>query len=335
MPRLARLDAPGVLHHIIIRGIERRQIFRDDKDRDNLVGRLSKFLPETRTTCYAWTLLPNHAHFLLRSGDVGLPTLMRRLLTGYAVSFNRRHHRHGPLFQNRYKSIICQEDVYLKELVRYIHLNPLRARVVADLKVLGEYPYCGHSVLMGRNERPWQDTSYVLSYFGGRIREAREHYLSYILAGKDQGRRPELVGGGLIRSLGGWEEVKKIPLKGQSRIKGDERILGESDFVMEVLSLAKQKYSRQYEFKRLGYDIQKVAVVVARIYEIDPKYLFSKGRQRTKVEARSLLCYWAARELGMSLTDIGKYLDMSPPGVGYAVERGEIIAGKNNYQMIE
>jgi len=225
--------------------------------------------------------------------------------------------------------------VYLKELVRYIHLNPLRARVVADLKVLGEYPYCGHSVLMARNERPWQDTSYVLSYFGGRIREAREHYLSYILAGKDQGRRPELVGGGLIRSLGGWEEVKKIPLRGQSRIKGDERILGESDFVMEVLSLAKQKYSRQYEFKRLGYDIQKVAVVVARIYEIDPKYLFSKGRQRTKVEARSLLCYWAARELGMSLTDIGKYLDMSPPGVGYAVERGEIIAGKNNYQMIE
>jgi putative transposase len=335
MPRLARLDAPGVLNHVIVRGIERRHIFRDDKDRDNLVERLSKLLPETQTTCYAWALLPNHAHFLLRSGDVGLPPLMRRLLTGYAVSFNRRHRRHGPLFQNRYKSIICQEDVYLKELVRYIHLNPLRAGVIVDLKTLGEYPYCGHSVLMGKNERSWQDTRYVLSYFGGRIKEARDHYLSYVLAGIDQGRRPELVGGGLIRSLGGWEEVKKIPVKGQSRVKGDERILGESEFVTEVLFSANEQYDRQYELKRLGYDIQKVADVVAKIYEMDKSSLFSKGRQKIKVEARSLLCYWAARELGMSLTHISRHLGMSPPGVGYAVERGEIIARKNNYQMID
>lgn len=190
-----------------------------------------------------------------------------------------------------------------------------------------------HSVLMGSNERPWQDTSYVLSYFSGRIREARDHDLSYVMAGIDQGRRPELEGGGLIRSPGGWE-VKKISPKGQSRVKGDERILGEGDFVAEVLSFAIQKYNRQYELKRLGYDIQKVADTVTRIYEIDPKYLFSKGRQRAKVEARSLLCYWAARELGMSLTDIGKHMGMSPPGVGYAVERGEIITRKNNYKMM-
>ena len=79
-------------------------------------------------------ILSNYAHFLLRSGPKGIAALMRRLLTGYAVSYNRRHKRHGQLFQNRYKSIICQEDSYLLELVRYIHLNPLRAKALIDLK---------------------------------------------------------------------------------------------------------------------------------------------------------------------------------------------------------
>ncbi len=133
MPRSARLDAPGVLHHIIIRGIERRAIFKNDFDRENFLERLSSLVPETQSICYAWVFMSNHAHFLLRSGSQGVAHLMRRLLTGYAVSFNRRHRRHGPLFQNRYKSIICQEDAYFKELVRYIHLNPVRAKTVPDL----------------------------------------------------------------------------------------------------------------------------------------------------------------------------------------------------------
>jgi REP element-mobilizing transposase RayT len=119
MPRAARLDAPGVLHHIIIRGIERRKIFQDAKGRENLLERLGSLLSETKTACYAWALLPNHAHFLFRTGEVALATVMRRLLTGYVASFNRRHRRHGHLLQNRYKSSICQEDTYVKELDRY------------------------------------------------------------------------------------------------------------------------------------------------------------------------------------------------------------------------
>jgi REP element-mobilizing transposase RayT len=196
MPRSARLDAPGVLHHIIIRGIERRPIFKDNKDRDNLLNRLSILLPRTKTLCYAWALMPNHAHFLLRSGEAGISYLMRRLLTGYAVYFNRRHDRHGQLFQNRYKSIICQEDAYFRELVRYIHLNPVRAEVVKDLSNLSTYGYSGHSTLMGEEKRTWQDDKYVLSYFGKRTSTARKRYLNYIRGGLDQGRRPELTGGG-------------------------------------------------------------------------------------------------------------------------------------------
>ena len=209
MPILARLDAPGVLHHIIIRGIERRKIFRDDKDRDDLIDRLSALLPATQTACYAWAFIPNHAHFLFRSGSAGISTLMRRLLTGYAIHFNRRHKRHGQLFQNRYKSIICQEDMYFRELVRYIHLNPLRAKIVSDIKAMNKYPYSGHSVLMGREKQDWHDTKYVFSYFGKKLPGSRKGYLLYVKKGIDQGRRPEFTGGGLVRSLGGWSMIKK------------------------------------------------------------------------------------------------------------------------------
>ena len=110
MPRLARLDAPGILHHIMIRGIERQDIFRNNKDWDDFLEWLSIILPETKTSCYAWLLMSNHAHFLFRSGKTGISTIMRKLITGYAVSFNHRYSRHCQLFQNRYKSIICQED---------------------------------------------------------------------------------------------------------------------------------------------------------------------------------------------------------------------------------
>jgi len=319
---------------VIIRGIERRKIFLDDQDREDFLERLKELLPKTDTVCYAWALLPNHAHFLFRTGNVPLATVMRRLLTGYAVRFNLRHRRHGQLFQDRYKSIVCQEDVYLRELVRYIHLNPLRAKLVLDIGELNEYRYCGHSALMGKRQRGWQETGYVLSYFGQRVRKARNDYLKYVGEGVGQGRRPELMGGGLIRSLGGWEEVKKLRIMGQDRVKGDERILGESEFVTEVLLSAEEKYSRRYELKRLGYDFERVQGRVAEIYGIDKKELSTPGRQKRRAEARSLLLYWGVRELGLSGTMLARRFGMSQPGVVYAVKRGERIAEEKGYRLI-
>jgi REP element-mobilizing transposase RayT len=333
MPRLARLDAPGILHHIIIRGIERRKIFRDNKDRDNFIDRLSDLLPATQTTCYAWAFIPNHSHFLFRSSGK-ISTLMRRLLTGYAIYFNKRHRRHGQLFQNRYKSIICQEDMYFRELIRYIHLNPLRAKIVSDIKELNKYPYSGHSVLMGRIKHEWQDTKYVLSYFGKKVSESRKAYLSYVKKGIDQGRRPELTGGGLVRSLGGWTMIKKLRLKSQDRIKGDERILGDSKFVTALLSDAKEKLERSYKLNDMGYDLKKISQMVSKIYDIETEEIYSKGRRKVQVEARDLLCYWAVRELGISCTDLAKQLEMTQPGVGYAVSRGEKIAKEHKYQLL-
>ena len=110
MPRKARIDAPGALHHIIVRGIEQRNIFENDRDRDQFIRRLDDILTETETPIYAWALMPNHVHLLLKTGLTPVATIMSRLLTGYAGYFNRRHRRHGHLFQNRYKSILCQNN---------------------------------------------------------------------------------------------------------------------------------------------------------------------------------------------------------------------------------
>ena len=210
MPRQARLDAPGTLHHVIVRGIEKRMIVDDGKDRENFVKRMGEIALDSATTIYAWSLMSNHAHLLLRSGKKGLSGFMRRLLSGYAISYNIRHKRYGHLFENRYKSIVCEEDAYFRELVRYIHLNPLRATLVKSLRELDGYPWCGHSVVMDRKRHEWQDRDYVLSWFGRREAEARTAYRRYVKEGIEDGRRPELVGGGLIRSLGGWSQVVSL-----------------------------------------------------------------------------------------------------------------------------
>ena len=335
MPRLARLDAPGALHHIMIRGIERRVIFRSDQDRRDFLKRLAVLLPESQTQCYAWVLMKNHVHLLLRSGVSGISQLMRRLLTGYAVYFNRRYRRHGQLFQNRFKSIICQENVYFKELVRYIHLNPVRAKVVGDIGSLNRYPFCGHSALMGKQKRPWQQNDYVLSYFDKSVSDARQSYLEYVQTGFNQGRRPELTGGGLIKGLGGWKAVRKIRLKGQDRVKSDARILGDSDFVTRILEEANEKLDRHYELKSRGYDLTKVEERVMEIFGIKRDVIYSSGRRQQQMQARSLFCHWAVDELGMSRTEIARCLGMTQPGVGYAVNRGAQIAQSMNYKLIE
>src|SRR4030043_610944 len=210
MPRRSRIDAPGALHHVMVRGIDRKKIFTDKKDYSAFIGRLGDLLIESKTSCYAWALIPNHFHLLLRSGNVPISVLMKRLLTGYAVNFNRRHRRYGHLFQNRYKSILCQEDSYLLELVRYIHLNPIRAGIVRDLNELDAYPYSGHSVVMGKVKHGWQNTQEVLGMFGGSPGSARRSYRNFVKKGVAEGKRHDLTGGGLLRSAGGWEGVKAL-----------------------------------------------------------------------------------------------------------------------------
>ncbi len=334
MPRKARIDAPGALHHIIVRGIERRRIFSDDQDRDNFIERLGDIVTETETYCFAWALIPNHAHILLRSGQTPLATVMRRLLTGYAVSYNRRHRRHGHLFQNRYKSILCQEDNYLLELVRYIHLNPLRAKIVKSLKDSDKYPYSGHSALTGKIQREFQDTVYVLRLFGEKVPAARKAYRTYVEKGIAQGRRPELVGGGLIRSAGGWSLVKAMR-RAQDHMKSDERILGDGEFTQLVLDEARERLEERYRLQAQGYDLDKVTIRVSSELGINPEQVWAQGKHPLTVKARSLLCYWAVRKLGFSATELSKKLGVSQPSVSISVKRGEKIAKTGQLEFVE
>ena len=334
MPRKARIDASGALHHIICRGIERRKIFADDADRDNFLDRLGIILKETSTPCYGWALIPNHFHLLLRTGKVPISTVMRRLLTGYAVSFNRRHRRSGHLFQNRFKSILCQEDLYLKQLVGYIHLNPLRARMVAEFKDLAGYPYGGHSAILGKLKRDFQDVDCVLQLFGDKVTEARRNYREYVRKGIELGRRPELVGGGLLRSSGGWRVLKAMS-KARIHLKGDERILGDSDFVEEVLAEQKEQFERRYWLKAQGYDIDQVVQKVAAVFDIEPGEIWKPGNQPLRVKARSLVCYWSVRELGMSGTSVGKLLGLGQSAVSRAVVRGEKLTQDMDLSLVK
>lgn len=332
MPRQSRIDAPGALHHIIARGIGRKKIFNDDTDRQSFIDRLAMIIGETQTQCFAWALIPNHFHLLLKTGTTPVTTVMRRLLTGYAMYYNRRHKRVGHLFQNRYKSILCQEDVYLKELIRYIHLNPLRAKLVADMKALEKYRFCGHGVLVGKFKADWQDSDYVTAIFGEPCSTARRRYRAFMQKGIAQGKRDDLVGGGLVRSAGGWAAVKALR-KGKIFQKGDERILGDGDFVQSVIEQAEENFERKYRLKAEGVDLPFIANRAAETIGIDPSLIWTRGKQPEIVKARSLFCYWATHELNIKQAELSRKLRLSGPAVSISVARGRRLAADCQYQL--
>jgi hypothetical protein len=258
--------------------------------------------------------------------------IMQRLLTGYVVNYNRRHRRFGHLFQNRYKSILCQEDPYLLELVRYIHLNPLRAKLVSGYQALGRHPYCGHGVILGRRENDWQDVDTILSLFGDKEGSARGKYNKFVRAGIEQGRRSDLTGGGLLRSQGGWAALKALRRSGEHQ-KGDERILGDGDFVDEVLSQAEEHLEERYRLQAEGYDLDKVIERVGELVEMSPEEIMERGKERRKVEARSILCYWATDSLGISQGELAKRLKLTQPAVSQAVRRGKDLVQSQSYSL--
>jgi len=238
------------------------------------------------------------------------------------------------LFQNRYKSILCQEDVYLKELVRYIHLNPLRAGLVDALKDLDKYPFCGHSAIMGRKSRKWQNIAGVLDLFSDTVFLARKYYRSFVKKGVDQGHREDLIGGGLRRSSGGWSNVKAMR-KAKIYEKSDERILGDGEFVENVLSTCQEQLQRKYTLINLGVTTDEIAVIAAKLLNTEPELIFKPGKERDRVRARSLFCYWSAKELGVPMTDLSRLLKISFSAISLSVKRGEKICLSNDYSITD
>jgi len=309
MPRLARLDAPGVLHHVMGRGIEKNNIFLNKKDRNDFINRLSVLVDEGAIDIYAWALMTNHFHLLLKTKNRLLSSSMRKLLTGYVVNFNRRHKRYGHLFQNRYKSIVCQEDAYLMELVRYIHLNLLRGGVVKDMNGLNDSPWSGHSAIIGRVERKWQDTEYVLSYFG-RGKHRRKSYHKYVIEGVDRGRRPELVGGGLVRSIGGWSEVLALRTR-KERHAFDSRILGDSDFVQDIKTGLDDMIKKNPRVSGQRIDLEALCDRVCKKRNVSSSELLSGSRRHEPVKARRIISWLAVHELGYSGAEVARHLGVT------------------------
>jgi REP-associated tyrosine transposase len=329
MPRGPRLDAPGLVHHIRARGIEGRKIFIDDRDRDDFVRRLADACSDKQAFLYAWSLMPNHFHLTLRTGATPLSTIMRRLMTGFATYFNRRHKRQGHLFQNRFWSTVVDADAYLLALVRYIHLNPLVSKLVGSIKSLAKYPWTGHSALMGTIARQWQDTDEILGRFARQAGTARRKLVTFM--SDHQTARKEVVlfkGGGLIRSAGGVEQLQRLPKS--ERAMHDERVLGGGQFVESILEMADQytplrKYTDSQRQQKFGM----IQSRVCQRLKLETQAIETGCRRREIICARRILVYLAVQYLGLTGKHLSERLNVSQ-----ATITRDVVAGKMEMSKI-
>jgi len=321
MPRQSRIDYTGALHHIMVRGIERRKIFSDTKDKKLFIKRLGTVLTDTGTNCFAFALMDNHFHLLLQTGANSISRVMQSLLTGYAVNYNNRKNRTGKLYQNRFKSILCDKEEYLLQLIRYIHLNPLRVGLVKNLSELDKSPWTGHSVIMGNKQADWLDTEEVLINFGETEGKARKEYREFVKAGLTEPEETDLSGGGLIRSIGGVWEALKAAKKGKKTL-ADERILGGGEFVEKVLKEDEELESKTSKLKREGWDFKKVLHRAAEAVGLEPEDLMLRGRSNGRSQGRILMCKWMVVDLKESQIAVANKLGISRSAVSQLVQKG-------------
>lgn len=289
---------PGGYYHVIGRGIERRAIFSNDVDKEDFLSRLDRNLARSQTKCLAWALMPNHYHLLIRVGDSPLAKLMAGLLGGYASSYNRRNDRVGYVFQNRFKSILCDADNYLHQLVRYIHLNPLRAGLIENLRALDHYRWTGHAGVLGKNPRCWHETESVLRIFGTTKKSARKNYLDFLTISSESSDEVHCNGGGLVRSYGGWENVCRLRQE-HVRCIGDEQILGASHFVDEILAQDELSLENRTHLELQGWTLEKLMLRVCNQYDVTPESLSRQTRNNSHSTAKSLICFWGMSSLGL------------------------------------
>jgi putative transposase len=303
----------------MVRGIEKRHIFEDDRDREDFLRRLEEILEQCQATCFAWVLIPSHVHLLLRTGPLPLEKIMRRLLTGYAVKFNRRHQRSGHLFQNRYRSVICDEESYLLELVRYIHLNGIRAGLVKGMEGLDRYRWSGHSAVMGIHKRSWQATDEVLSHFGKREQPAKRKYRQFMSEGIQLGKRKDLVpeiGDGNKENDNGRKSV-------------DSRILGCDSFAEKVLARVGGSERHLLFQKSNQIELEGLIGVSAEELGVTSEEIRGESRRRDTSRARSVLCWACMTQFGVSGKRLSSILGMTPSAVYLASLRGEACVNHN------
>jgi putative transposase len=334
MPRGPRIDGPGILHHVMARGIERREIFRSDGDREELLSRLGTICEDTGTVVYAWCLMPNHFHLAVRTGAKPLAHTMRRLLTGYAAFFNRRYGRVGHLFQNRYKSIVVDEERYFLGLVRYIHLNPVRASIVPSIDALADCSWTGHAVLLGKEKRPWQEADEVLGRFGEKTGAARRELVAFMGSSEAKSEARSFRGGGLRRSVGAQLETPRR--KRAEKWAYDERVLGSGRFVEAVLKLHEGDRSvRVTRGEQPWAELDALVRSVSARCGVAEIELRNGSRRREVCRARHALSSLASRGLGISAAAIARELNVSAQSVLKSIEKGAAVCAESKWSIEE
>jgi REP element-mobilizing transposase RayT len=188
MARRIRLDAPALAHHVMLHALGGEALFLDAEDRQDFIDRVARILPECGARCFAWALMSNHAHLVLQSSSGVLSRVMRRLNTGYAVRFNRRHGRRGYVFMDRFRSRVVENEADLMGLIRYVHLNPQEAGLVSSLDALASYPWSGHAALIGaRPAHPFEAVAAALSLFDPDAERARFAVLRWMARAEGDG----------------------------------------------------------------------------------------------------------------------------------------------------
>jgi REP element-mobilizing transposase RayT len=278
MARKPRVEFEGALYHVMARGNQRQKIFGDDQDRRYYLERLEQYRRRYRFKIYAYVLMSNHVHLLIETGKTPLSKILQGLQLSYTQYYNRRHRTVGHLFQGRYKAILCDRDVYLLELVRYLHLNPARLKNPVDP---GRYRWSSHGAYGGREQSVEVETGLVLKQLGSRPSEAQKAYRRFIEDGKDQGHEERY-----------YQAV-------------DQRFLGDERFIEQIAERAPQG-----EIQASGWKVrfETLLAAVAEANGCQASDLTAPGRQRAFSRPREQLAYLAREWCGMKASEIARRL---------------------------
>lgn len=278
---------PGGVYHVMLRGNGGQDIFFEREDPGELYRLLAEGTARFEYRVHAFCLMGNHLHLVMQVGRIRLSRGMQNLAFRYTRWINRRQKRTGHLFQSRYKALLVDRDAYLVELVRYIHLNPVRAGLVSDPL---DYQWSGHRAYLGKAEVPWLSTDWVLSQFDDRLGIARRRYRAFVRAGTKEGYRKEFHSGA-----------------------EDPRVLGDDGFLASVL----EERSRPMRPPALSEIIQAVCAEYGLLYD----ELGAPTQSRPASEARAVVG-WLARELGSaSFVEVGRETSREVSTISSAVRR--------------
>lgn len=293
MPRKPRLHVPEAVYHALLKGNGGQDVFFSEKNRHYFYKLLREGVERFGHRLHGFCQMTNHVHLAVQVGEIPLSKIMQNLAFRYTRKINREQNRKGHLFQGRYQAIMVDRDAYLPQLVRYIHLNPLRAGLVRDLET---YPWSSHRAYLGLEELPWLTTDWIFSILspGKNVKEARKKYRAFIDAGRDEGYRKEFHSGG----------------------PDDGRLLGKDTFVSRVLKKAGEK-------RRSNVTPDQILTHLCEIYGIQKENLLSGSRSHLLAEARGIAALIVRETPGLTMSALAEKLRVGLPALSMAAYRLE------------